>query len=371
MGNKKTRQDLLPGTLDMLILKSLTRGVMHGYGIVEHIRTMSDEVLKVEEGSLYPALQRLQLQGLIDSEWGHSVNNRRARYYRLTAAGRKQLGVGPMELRIGLIPTAIARVMKPVAARGDDDEVPRRNEERHVAHHAPPYCRFARRGRLDDQARRGDPRPSRGTCAAGDPWTADAASLMPNGKRAAQFGNVMPRFANAPAIRGAARPSRRFLQDVNTRNADAGEKPRTVCGRQSSPSRSVRSSTALVFLQLNDTFLRAPESAECGDAHVAVAGRWRPANGQNDLSGLRRLSRSGQPTISTWRCSPAAATEHSGGRRRTCGRQGAGAQPVSVVLAIGELFSRAAGARGARAHVRIPSEDLPPLGTPVAVVSDA
>ena len=64
MGNMKTRQDLLPGTLDMLILKSLTRGVMHGYGIVEHIRTMSDEVLKVEEGSLYPALQRLQLQGL-------------------------------------------------------------------------------------------------------------------------------------------------------------------------------------------------------------------------------------------------------------------------------------------------------------------
>ena len=92
MGKMKARQDLLPGTLDMLILKSLTRGVMHGYGIVEHIRTMSDEVLKVEEGSLYPALQRLQLQGLIDSEWGHSVNNRRARYYRLTAAGRRQLG---------------------------------------------------------------------------------------------------------------------------------------------------------------------------------------------------------------------------------------------------------------------------------------
>ena len=70
MGNKKTRQDLLPGTLDMLILKSLTRGVMHGYGIVEHIRTMSDEVLKVEEGSLYPALQRLQWQGLIDEYAG-------------------------------------------------------------------------------------------------------------------------------------------------------------------------------------------------------------------------------------------------------------------------------------------------------------
>jgi PadR family transcriptional regulator len=111
MGNKKTRQDLLPGTLDMLILKSLTRGVMHGYGIVEHIRTMSDEVLKVEEGSLYPALQRLQLQGLIDSEWGHSVNNRRARYYRLTAAGRKQLGLA--ESSFERLITAITRVMKP------------------------------------------------------------------------------------------------------------------------------------------------------------------------------------------------------------------------------------------------------------------
>ena len=111
MGNKKTRQDLLPGTLDMLILKSLTRGVMHGYGIVEHIRTMSDEVLKVEEGSLYPALQRLQLQGLIDSEWGHSVNNRRARYYRLTAAGRRQLGL--VESSFERLITAITRVMKP------------------------------------------------------------------------------------------------------------------------------------------------------------------------------------------------------------------------------------------------------------------
>ena len=111
MGNKTSRQDLLPGTLDMLILKSLTRGVMHGYGIVEHLRSLSDEVLRVEEGSLYPALQRLQLQGLIDSEWGHSVNNRRARYYRLTAAGRRQLGQAePGFLRmIG----AIARVMNP------------------------------------------------------------------------------------------------------------------------------------------------------------------------------------------------------------------------------------------------------------------
>jgi PadR family transcriptional regulator PadR len=89
MGKKRSeRQELLPGTLDMLILKSLTRGVMHGYGIAEHIRLLSAEVLHVEEGSLYPALQRLQIQGWIDSEWGHSVNNRRARYYRLTKVGR-------------------------------------------------------------------------------------------------------------------------------------------------------------------------------------------------------------------------------------------------------------------------------------------
>lgn len=106
------KPDLLPGTLDMLILKSLTRGVMHGYGIAEHIRMLSDEVLKIEEGSLYPALQRLQLQGLIASDWGHSVNNRRARYYRLTAAGRKQLGL--VETRFDRLIDAIARVMKPV-----------------------------------------------------------------------------------------------------------------------------------------------------------------------------------------------------------------------------------------------------------------
>ena len=112
MGKKRTdRQELLPGTLDMLILKTLSRQVMHGYGIAEHIRQVSAEVLKVEEGSLYPALQRLQLQGLITSEWGHSVNNRRARYYRLTAAGRRQLGqVEPAFMRLI---DAIARVMNP------------------------------------------------------------------------------------------------------------------------------------------------------------------------------------------------------------------------------------------------------------------
>jgi PadR family transcriptional regulator PadR len=112
MGKKRTdRQELLPGTLDMLILKTLSRQVMHGYGIAEHIRQVSAEVLKVEEGSLYPALQRLQLQGLITSEWGHSVNNRRARYYRLTSAGRRQLG--ETETSFGRLINAIARVMKP------------------------------------------------------------------------------------------------------------------------------------------------------------------------------------------------------------------------------------------------------------------
>jgi PadR family transcriptional regulator, regulatory protein PadR len=112
MGKKKSdRQELLPGTLDMLILKTLTRDVMHGYGIAEHIRQMSDEVLQVEEGSLYPALQRLQLQGLIASEWGHSINNRRARYYRLTRAGRRQLGES--ESSFARLVDAITRVMKP------------------------------------------------------------------------------------------------------------------------------------------------------------------------------------------------------------------------------------------------------------------
>jgi PadR family transcriptional regulator PadR len=112
MGKKKRdRQELLPGTLDMLILKTLSRDVMHGYGIAEHIRQMSEEVLHVEEGSLYPALQRLQLQGLIASEWGHSINNRRARYYRLTRAGRRQLGES--ESSFARLIDAITRVMRP------------------------------------------------------------------------------------------------------------------------------------------------------------------------------------------------------------------------------------------------------------------
>jgi len=92
MGSKKeSHGELVQGTLDMLVLKTLTRGPQHGYGIAQIIKQASDEVLRVEEGSLYPALHRLELDGWIDSEWGLSSNNRRAKYYRLTALGRKQL----------------------------------------------------------------------------------------------------------------------------------------------------------------------------------------------------------------------------------------------------------------------------------------
>jgi transcriptional regulator len=111
MGKTSARQELLPGTLDMLILKSLSLGVMHGYGVAEHIRQVSGGVLQVEEGSLYPALQRLQLQGLVASEWGHSANNRRARFYRLTRAGRRALGES--ETSFDRLVGAIQRVMKP------------------------------------------------------------------------------------------------------------------------------------------------------------------------------------------------------------------------------------------------------------------
>jgi transcriptional regulator len=85
------RGDLMQGTLDMLILKALCRTTLHGYAITEFIQRTSDDVLKVEEGALYPALHRLELRGLLKSEWGLSVNNRRAKFYRLTAAGRKYL----------------------------------------------------------------------------------------------------------------------------------------------------------------------------------------------------------------------------------------------------------------------------------------
>ena len=85
--------DFLPGTLDMLILKTLSLTPQHGYGIAQHIRQTSDSVLTVEEGSLYPALQRLLVQGFVKAEWRQSETNRRARYYSLTPAGRKRFGL--------------------------------------------------------------------------------------------------------------------------------------------------------------------------------------------------------------------------------------------------------------------------------------
>jgi PadR family transcriptional regulator, regulatory protein PadR len=87
----KEKSDLLQGTLDLLVLKALQLEPMHGFGISVRIRQMSDEVLQVEQGSLYPALYRLEEQGWISAEWGTSDNNRKARFYKLTAAGRKQL----------------------------------------------------------------------------------------------------------------------------------------------------------------------------------------------------------------------------------------------------------------------------------------
>src|SRR5580692_3482782 len=87
------KPELMPGTLDMLILKTLTRGAQHGYGIALAIKRLSDDVLTVEEGSLYPALQRLLLQGWVKGEWKMTETNRRARFYTLTVAGRKHLGV--------------------------------------------------------------------------------------------------------------------------------------------------------------------------------------------------------------------------------------------------------------------------------------
>ncbi len=102
--------ELLPGTLDLLILKSLNRGPLHGYGIMKTIKDHSGEVLQVGESSLYPALQRLLLNGWVKAEWGASENNRRARYYTLTPAGRKQLATE----REGLerMMTAIQKVLQ-------------------------------------------------------------------------------------------------------------------------------------------------------------------------------------------------------------------------------------------------------------------
>src|SRR5258707_5164969 len=91
MGKQREPLELLPGALDLLILKVLARETMHGYGIAQRLKEKSEDVLQVGESSLYPALQRLLLNGWVDAEWGASENNRRARFYKLTPAGRKQL----------------------------------------------------------------------------------------------------------------------------------------------------------------------------------------------------------------------------------------------------------------------------------------
>ncbi len=104
------RSELVPGTLDMLVLHSLSLGTMHGYAIAQHIERLSDEVLRVEQGSLYPALDRLQRKGWVTSEWRETPTKRRARYYTITATGRARLGE---ELsRYDRVSLAIARVLK-------------------------------------------------------------------------------------------------------------------------------------------------------------------------------------------------------------------------------------------------------------------
>jgi transcriptional regulator len=89
----KRKPDLPQGTLDMLVLKALSLGPMHGFGVGQRIRQLAEDMLTVEEGTLYPALYRIEERGWIESEWGVSENNRRARFYKLTRAGRKQLQV--------------------------------------------------------------------------------------------------------------------------------------------------------------------------------------------------------------------------------------------------------------------------------------
>jgi transcriptional regulator len=106
-----SKRELLPGTLDMLILKTLSTQPLHGYGIAQQIQRLSGDVLHVEEGSLYPALQRMRQKGWIRAEWRQTPNNQRARYYTITTAGRTQLGV--QHTGFTQLISAIARVMKP------------------------------------------------------------------------------------------------------------------------------------------------------------------------------------------------------------------------------------------------------------------
>ena len=105
------RRELLPGMLDMLILKTLSAQPMHGYGIAQHLLRTSRDVIRVEEGSLYPALQRMRQKGWVTAEWRQTPNNQRARYYRLTPAGRSRLG--EQEAGFAELMAAVRRVMRP------------------------------------------------------------------------------------------------------------------------------------------------------------------------------------------------------------------------------------------------------------------
>jgi PadR family transcriptional regulator, regulatory protein PadR len=113
---KQSRVDLLQGTLDMLILRTLRFGPLHGHNIAHYIKQTSEDVLRVDHGSLYPALQRLERRGWVTAEWGTSENNRRARYYRLTKAGKKQLLEETSKWE--RLNAAIARIMKPAGEEG-------------------------------------------------------------------------------------------------------------------------------------------------------------------------------------------------------------------------------------------------------------
>ena len=110
MSKPKRDSDFLPGTLEMLVLKTLSRGPNHGWGIAQHIQTVSSDALKVGEGSLYPALQRLLLNGFVSAEWAMTENNRRARYYSITPAGRDQLA--EEKRNFDFLLAGIARVME-------------------------------------------------------------------------------------------------------------------------------------------------------------------------------------------------------------------------------------------------------------------
>ena len=105
----QTKTALLAGTLDLIVLRTLRRGPMHGYGVAQRIQQVSDDVLQVNQGSLYPALQRLERDGLIAASWGRSENNRRARFYELTDAGRRRLRSDQREWRA--VSGAIERIL--------------------------------------------------------------------------------------------------------------------------------------------------------------------------------------------------------------------------------------------------------------------